>query len=90
MEVCRKSIYDMKTHSMMPGLLQPGSGITFTLNNQLSQLQNPLGATAAAAAAAASGDMSQYLQYHLQVRESECCRGGLRDSVVEGERECVL
>ena len=65
MEVCRKSIYDLKGNSMVPGLLSQGTGITFTLNNHINQqLQSQLGAQTAAAAA---GDMSQYLQYHLQV-----------------------
>lgn len=64
MEVCRKSIYDLKGNSVVPGLLSQGTGITFTLNNHINQLQSQLGAQSAAAAA---GDMSQYLQYHLQV-----------------------
>lgn len=63
MEVCRKSIYDMKGNSSMmaqTGLLNQGNGITFTLNNHINQLQSQL------AAPTAAGDMSQYLQYHLQ------------------------
>ncbi|XP_067928349.1 homeodomain-interacting protein kinase 2-like isoform X2 [Watersipora subatra] len=64
MEVCRKSIYDLKggSSSMMPqsGLLAQGNGITFTLNNHINQLQSQL------AAPLAAGDMSHYLQYHLQ------------------------
>lgn len=56
----------MKPHSVLPNLLQQNSSMPFTLNNHFSQLQNPLGSNQPAAAAAA-GDMSQYLQYHLQV-----------------------
>lgn len=61
MEVCRKSIYDLKGSNVVPGLLSQGNGITFTLNNHINQLQSQLGAQTAV------GDMSQYLQYHLQV-----------------------
>ena len=37
MEVCRKSIYDLKGNSVVPGLLSQGTGITFTLNNHINQ-----------------------------------------------------